>query len=148
MSGQLDPIALMRKIGELESKIKALKTIEIGGIWTNYTPTVTASGSMTITDLVVDTARYTLIGNSMGLEISISFTTGGTASNQVDITFPFSIITATYRSFYSGVKQPNFSPGWVYAPGASSFGVRRYDGANYTLTTSVRIQANAFIKYR
>ena len=33
MNGQLDPIALMRKIGELESKIEALRTIQTGGQW-------------------------------------------------------------------------------------------------------------------
>jgi len=33
MNGQLDPIALMRKIGELEGKIEALRTIQTGGQW-------------------------------------------------------------------------------------------------------------------
>jgi len=34
MQGQLDPIQLMRKIAELEDKINALRTIEIGGdVW-------------------------------------------------------------------------------------------------------------------
>ena len=148
MAGQLDPIQLMRKIAELEDKINAMRTIEVGGVWKNWTPTVTGSGSMTISNLVVEVARYCLIGKSMGLELSIKFDTGGTASYQVNVSFPFSIITSSYRSFYVTENNADFAPGWCYAPGSTTFGVRRAGGTNWILATGLRIQANAFIKYK
>ena len=146
--GQLDPIQLMRKIDELENKIDAMRTIEVGGVWQNWTPTVTAEGSMTISNLVVTTARYCLIGDAMALEVSIKFDTGGTASNQVNVSYPFTIISSSYRSFYSANNVDGFSPGWVYAPSGTAFGVRRAGGANWTIKAGLRIMANGIIKYK
>jgi hypothetical protein len=48
MAGQLDPIQLMRKIAELEDKINAMRTIEIGGVWQDWTPTWMATTNPSI----------------------------------------------------------------------------------------------------
>lgn len=139
-------IVLLRRIEELEKLIQ--RQPEVGGVWQNWTPKVTAEGSMTISNLVVEVARYCLIGDSMGLELSIKFTTSGTASNQVNISYPFSIITSSYRSFYTGYRDSGDHPGWCYGPRSTTFGVRHYDGSNWSLAENLRIQANGFIKYR
>ena len=141
-------IELMREIAKLQGQIDALRTIEVGGVWKNWTPTVTGSGSMTISNLVVEVARYCLIGESMGLELSIKFDTGGTASYQVNISYPFSIITSSYRSFYTGYQDSGNYPGWCYGPLSTTFGVRHYNGSNWSLAANLRIQANGFIKYK
>jgi hypothetical protein len=58
-----------------------------GGIL-SYTPTVTGGGSMTISSVVVDDARFIKNGKAITAWISVQFTTGGTASTTVNITMP------------------------------------------------------------
>ena len=144
----MDDIALMREIARLQNQIDALRTIEVGGVWKNWTPTVTAAGSMTISNLVVDVARYTTIGDSLAFEVAIKFDTGGTASVEVYITYPFSVITSSYRTFEAMETNSSLSAGVVYAPTATHFGVRRSGGSNWTLAANLRISANGIIKYK
>lgn len=118
------------------------------GVWQDWTPTVTAEGSMTISNLSIDAARYCLIGDAMALEVSIRFDTGGTASYQVNVSYPFTIISSSYRSFYSANNIDGFSPGWVYGPSGTAFGVRRAGGVNWTIGAGLRIMANGIIKYK
>ena len=61
MAGQLDPIQLMRKIAELEDKINAMRTIEIGGVWQNYTVEWTATTNPSIGDGSL-IGRYSVVG--------------------------------------------------------------------------------------
>ena len=83
MQGQLDPIQLMQKIGELESKIDALRTIEIGGVWQNWTPTLTGWSSNP-----PGIYRYCLIGKLCTVMILHSDAGISNATNSI-ITAPF-----------------------------------------------------------
>jgi hypothetical protein len=58
------------------------------GLWLSYTPPITASGSMTISSVVVNDAVFRKSGTNVTLWLNVSFTTGGTASNSVYITLP------------------------------------------------------------
>jgi hypothetical protein len=60
---------------------------DAGGIL-SYTPTVTGGGSMTISSLVIDDARFIKNGKAITAWISVQFTTGGTASTTVNISMP------------------------------------------------------------
>lgn len=62
-------------------------TNDPGGMLT-WTPTVTASGSMTISSLVVQEARYRKRGKDITVWVDLVFTTGGTASTLVYFTKP------------------------------------------------------------
>lgn len=55
-----------------------------------WTPSVSGSGSMTASSVVVNEANYQQIGSFIEFEVSVSFTLGGTASNYVYLTAPAS----------------------------------------------------------
>ena len=94
MSGQLDPIALMRKIGELESKIDALRTIQTGGIWTAYTPTVTSlAGSITS---YTASGIYSKVGNIVFVHVGVTITNNGTGSGAIVFTMPITVGTGNF----------------------------------------------------
>ena len=73
--GQLDPIQLMRRIDELENKIDAMRTIEVGGVWQDWTPIQTGW-----TALPVGAYRYCQIGKQVTLAISMSSGTSNATS--------------------------------------------------------------------
>lgn len=74
--------------------------IALGGVWKDWTPTVSASGSMTFTVTTINYARYMRIGDTCFHEVSIRGNTGGTPATALTITMPFSI---SGDLFYAGV---------------------------------------------
>ena len=86
-------IALMREIARLQNQIDALRTIEVGGVWTAYTPTITAGAGAFTT--VAATGFYSKLGNIAPIIISIAITTNGTASGSVIATLPFTVDKTT-----------------------------------------------------
>lgn len=73
------------------------------GGWLTYTPTVTASGSMTVSSLVVNDAKYRKTGTTVELWLSLTMTLGGTASSTIYATLPINNIgydgTTTFTNF-------------------------------------------------
>ena len=61
--------------------------------WTAYTPTYTASGSMTYTSVTTNIARYIKIGRITFFELDASGTTGGTASTKLIASLPVTAAT-------------------------------------------------------
>lgn len=53
-----------------------------------WTPTLTGSGSMTISSVVVNEGRYRKRGKNITVWLDVTFTTGGTASSVVYVTKP------------------------------------------------------------
>ena len=87
---------LMKKLNGLQEQINALRTIEIGGVWQNYTPTITAgSGSLTT---VSATGFYSVIGKVVQIIIDITITTNGTGAGYVVATLPFTVNRRTILS--------------------------------------------------
>lgn len=66
------------------------------GGWLAYTPTVTGTASMTISGLTISHAQYRKRGKVIHLQYAMNFTTGGTASSGIIVTFPVNCV-------YSGV---------------------------------------------
>lgn len=66
------------------------------GGWLAYTPTVTATGSMTVSGLSISHAQYRKRGNVVHLQYAMNMTLGGTASAGIIIPFPVNCV-------YSGV---------------------------------------------
>ena len=93
MAGQLDPIQLMRKIAELESKIDALRTIEIGGMWKDWTLMILSTVG-TITSYTA-TSRYTVIGETLFITGIISIINNGTGSGELYCGLPFMVENLT-----------------------------------------------------
>ena len=66
----MDDIALMREIAKLQEQISALRTIEIGGVWQNYTVEWTATTNPSIGDGSL-TGRYSVVGKICFINIQL-----------------------------------------------------------------------------
>lgn len=90
-----------RKINELERLLERESVMESGGIWTPYTPTVTAaSGAFTT---VTASGRYTQVGKTVHFKAIIGITDKGTAATFTTITLPVTPYAA-YREAVVGVS--------------------------------------------
>lgn len=105
----------------------------IGADWQEWTPTWSASGSMTFTSIYLTMARYIQIGKLVVGYLDAFGAIGGTPSHTIEFTIP---VTA-----YDGSGSPPVGGGYIdAAPNVAAFaflngnttqiGLRRYDGAN------------------
>jgi hypothetical protein len=72
--------------------------ISFGGNWANWTPTLTASGSMTISGVTITDAQYLRVGPLVFFKLVCAFTLGGTLDLQVNATPPVPVV-----GVYSGI---------------------------------------------
>lgn len=104
--------------------------------WMNWSPTYSASGSMTFTSVTTNVAVYKISGRDVRIHIRATGTTGGTASTDLRATLPFE---AEYSS-----SQPPLSAFAVDGTAVSGFAFvsastpdlvvcRKYDTSNYGL---------------
>lgn len=70
----------------------------ITGAWTAWTPTLTASGSMTYGSTSVSKARYKIIGKTMFVVLTFTGTTGGIADYYLFASLPGGVTPADVRS--------------------------------------------------
>jgi len=84
-------IALMREIARLEEKINALRTIEIGGVWQDWTSVISPSVGA-ITSYTIAYARYTVIGKFLSLKADFTITNNGTGSGVLFCSLPINAI--------------------------------------------------------
>jgi hypothetical protein len=114
--------------------------------WTDWTPTVTATGSMTISSLSWARKRWMRIGPLIYFEVNFSFTTGGTASTGVYITFHSEL--AALDDFVTAPVGYQDGGGTVVGVAQSysstAMLVRKYDGSNWGLGTNRRIRCAGF----
>jgi hypothetical protein len=110
--------------------------------WFSYTPTFTASGSMTIGALSIGYAKFCIIGRALTVQVQATFTTGGTASTTVNYTLP---VTAEDTSANLGGWGMLFDPAAVgaannIAGSGTLLANRRYDNANWSLGTGRQVR--------
>jgi hypothetical protein len=84
--------------------------IVFGSNWVSWTPTVTASGSMTISSLTITDAQYVRVGPLVYFKLQFSCTLGGTASNTIYATVP-----VNYAGTNSLVPAFHSNGGWYNA---------------------------------
>lgn len=60
----------------------------IEAAWTTWVPVVTGSGTMTISALVINKARYKIIGKTMYVLLNITFTTATAGGATINVTLP------------------------------------------------------------
>lgn len=117
--------------------------LNFGTNFQTFTPALTASGSMTVSGLTVQEARYLRIGPFVIVSLSVTFNLGGSASNNIYLTFP----VAGAMSASSLVP---LSAGFYFPPAAGSevgFGYAtagqltfaRSNGANFPIQNSVQL---------
>lgn len=122
---------LFREIAELKRRVAELETQEKPGIWTDWTPTVTQSGSVTVT---VTFAKYFTDGKLVVLRANLAVTGTGTANNDIVIGgIPASV-------------QPSFHSTSVIGTGlVTNAGTAYYQGALVAISaTDFRIYIHNF----
>ena len=90
-----------------------------GGAWTSWTPTVTQSGSVTVTNT---RSRYARYGRTIHFSLSLSVTGSGTSTNAVLVSTP---VTAAASTLVIGT-------GWINDTSASTY----YGGVAYLASTT------------
>lgn len=110
----------------------------------SYTPTVTASGSMTIASLVVTKARYQIIGKVFKLRLYLGFTTGGSGAANVIVTLPTNVRTLDANEYpfarltNAGVATLGSARGNGSSP-TSSINFSLFAGGNWALSAGQEI---------
>ena len=112
--------------------------------WQAWTPTFTASGSMTFTS-VSYRAQYKQIGTTVYFEIYADGTTGGTASDAILFTPP--VTPAASPGAYGGgcFTYPGSGASGIagaYQYRGTQFWVTRYDDVNWPLGAGMQFAVN------
>jgi len=92
--------------------------------WFNWTPTLSASGSMTWTSTTITTAQFMIRGLNIFFRFFIAGTTGGTASGELYVSAPFN---------YSGGATQIYSLGNVQDGGGALCSAVTWDRATATI---------------
>lgn len=109
-------------------------------VFFNWTPTFSASGSMTTASPSITNAMFSITGGLLTGILKFQITTGGTASSYVYFTYP--VIPSTTIGDFSTVGNANTdtNAGTMGAIGYSrtdtKMYIRRYDSGNFALTAS------------
>jgi hypothetical protein len=111
--------------------------------WKAYTPQYSASGSMTFSISTRRAEQYKVVGDSLYAILVGSGTTGGTASNTLIGTLPFSVFNASQYVNVSGYVVDGGSglAGFSYL-NTNSVNCRKDDSSNFTLGASRTMAAN------
>lgn len=121
--------------------------------WFNWTPTLSASGSMTWTSTSLNYAIYRCNGRTLFFQISASGTTGGTASTDLRATWPitpdttnYGASTWTFAANYRDATSGNTRVGTGIGNGSFII-VRTIDATNYTLGAGRTMLASGFCQF-
>ncbi len=112
--------------------------------WRDWTPTPSASGSMTYTSTSIVLARYLQVDNFVTFQIRISGTIGGTPSTGLRFTLPVIASAAnangTFSAQYIDAGTPYAATGAFQSAGIGE--ITRYDFSNYPTGATQIIVAN------
>jgi hypothetical protein len=100
--------------------------------WLTYTPTYSASGSMTWTSVTTTTSAYKIISDNLSLELFALGTTGGTASTELRATIPFGATPAGNNQRFGGGAVDNVGISCIHFI-STTLNTARFDAANFGL---------------
>ncbi|KKT30496.1 MAG: hypothetical protein UW18_C0015G0007 [Microgenomates group bacterium GW2011_GWF1_44_10] len=109
------------------------------GRWFTFTPTYSASGSMTYTSVTSHEANWLVDGYSASIQVTGEGTTGGTASTTLYISnlpvLVSSNITITWLRGATTVTDAATMGGYYFGSNTTSFATRKSDTTNFGLST-------------
>lgn len=107
-----------------------------------YSPSFSASGSMTFTSITTNIARFVVQGGLVTVFLNASGTTGGTASNNLRASLPITPndVADHYRGGATYAEAGDIMAG-IYNINADGVNVRKADSSNYTLGASREMAA-------
>lgn len=106
--------------------------------WKTFLPTLTGSGSMTVTSPTIDFCEYIEMSSMTFLRVHITSTLGGTASNYVSLNTPTPSSGTQMSGSVTMVNGGNVIAGSL-SKTLDRMDIRKYDGTNYTLTSTLFI---------
>lgn len=116
--------------------------------WFNWTPSYTASGSMTFTSVATSVAIFKLTANEANIICRATGTTGGTASNTISISIPVLAVDTGSNVTGASVGDPTSISGYCFVSGSNDYlSFRRYDSSNFGLGAG-RVISVSPISYR
>jgi len=127
--------------------------IEVGAgaswtAWATWSPSYSASGSMTFTSVTTHIARYCQIEKIVYFQIRAIGTTGGTASNSLFFSLPSTPAITTDYSWGGGCiawdTGGNIQPGWWCWDYATSKAEVHVDATNWSLGASTGFIVQGF----
>ena len=98
---------------------------------TTFSPTLSGSGSMTISSPSIATSKYYAIGELVFIEFRATFTIGGTPDLSVQFDLPFNALVSGSMSCVVIDTSAAISGFALLSSGSKTVSVRRYDGANW-----------------
>ena len=110
--------------------------------WTTWSPTYSASGSMTFTSVTTNYAKYLRIGKLIIFAIKATGTTGGTPDTTLQFTLPVTASSdaVTGNSPFSAFTNDSSTVGgFGFVSSSTVGGVRKYDATNYASGASRQI---------
>jgi hypothetical protein len=102
--------------------------ITLGSNWQSYTPVVSASGSMAVSGVAIQSAQWLRLGALLFVSVQVSFTLAGTADVNVYLTTPVAMLSAAAAAVSAMFL--------TLASGASGVGFGRFDATNGMLLKS------------
>lgn len=125
------------------SYVSPVDEAAVGTAWTSWTPTYSASGSMTWTSVTTEYAKYFKSGKTVHYAIGADGTTGGVVDYELRFTAPLTIATNTSpRGVGMGYIEKGSAVIGAYAKivSATVIGVWHHTGVSYGTTTGRRIR--------
>lgn len=136
-NGASSPVASVNSAGLLTCASLTVNNgvnISFGSNWQNFTPTFTASGSMTVSS-PSGNAQFIRIGPVVHFYLAYSVTLGGALSNTIIIGLPVNGVNVTVNPCASAISSPTtaFSLSFCYVAGGNSNQLVCYinNGSNY-----------------
>lgn len=111
----------------------------------NYTPTTSASGSMTwSTSISIAYAKFAMKGKTVFVEASISGTTAGSASTELRFTLPITAASSIHGMGSVRVYDGAAVSGWMYFVSTTVAAVLGYASGNWGIGAGRGFIANFF----
>ena len=109
--------------------------------WLNWAPTLGASGSMTVSAVTVEQAKFKMNSREVVISMHASFTLGGTASNTVTVTLPINSSYAYACVSASVFDTTAFGGGVAILPASASstLSVRKPDASVFTIGSAKQV---------
>lgn len=120
--------------GSITNSMLSTAVGELGGAWQTWSPTIAGQGSMSVSSVVINLARFKVIGKTVMFQISANLTTGGSATNTIQFSLPVTAISTTQflpsLALDSGSSAP--AVGYIAGPNPTTGAVEKISG-NFTI---------------
>lgn len=131
-------------INDVADSIEGIFTSTFPATWSSWTPTYSASGSMTFTTVTTQYGRYLQIGKLVFFQLWASGTTGGTANTTISATLPIAAAATVTVPIAATVFDATYSLGLAFATNAGVVDVSKSAGGNWALGASKSIFVGGF----